>query len=891
MVSHRKPAKPAFDPRTVKENIVETPLNEEMSKSFLEYAYSVIYARALPDARDGLKPVQRRIIYQMGQMSLNPDRPYMKSARVVGEVMGKLHPHGDSAIYEAMVRLAQPFAMRLPLVDGHGNFGSLDDGPAASRYTEARMAPAALGMNADIAENTVDFTPNYDNKLQEPTVLPAAIPNLLVNGGSGIAVGMATNMATHNLGEVVAAAKHLMRHPDATLEELMRYVPGPDWPGGGVIVGRKGIREAYETGRGALTTRSVTHIENVTARKKAIVVTELPFMVGPERVLERISEGVKNRKLDGISGAIDLTDRHNGTRLVIEIKTGFDPNAVLAQLFKHTPLQDNFTINNVALVNGRPHTMGLKEMLQVWVDHRRVVIRRRSEFRRKKALERLHLVEGLLLAMVDIDEVIQVIRSSDDAEAAKTKLIAVFDLDEIQAQYILDLRLRRLTKMSRIELEAERDDLKRRIEELERILASDEALDGVVIDEMDDAVAKYGTPRRTVLLDEDEEGNLTPVVAHGDDGVSANAMAAARAAATVSSVAADVAAAAKAAKKAGDENATASALQIDDEPCAVMLSATGLIARTSEDAVERWENRSASDGRAKDDQIVSMFRTSTRSSYGLVTSAGRLVLAHVVELPKVSADGPLSVTGGVKAEELLGMTENTDPIRGERVIAAIDMPSTDDDGQLVPLALGTRNGVVKRWNRESPTTMDSWSVIDLKDDDEVLAAAEARNEDRLVFVSTDSSLLTFEAKNVRPQGRTASGMAGIRLAEGCSVAAFAVVPDGKVTWNYEEGENGLFSASGAVVLTVAGDSEALPGTENGAAKVTPLEMYPTKGRGTGGVRSQRFLKGQDTLILAFVGAYPLHASTQSGAPVELPKPDMRRDGSGTDLSAPIAVVG
>lgn len=891
MVSHRKPAKPAFDPRTVKENIVETPLNEEMSKSFLEYAYSVIYARALPDARDGLKPVQRRIIYQMGQMNLNPDRPYMKSARVVGEVMGKLHPHGDSAIYEAMVRLAQPFAMRLPLVDGHGNFGSLDDGPAASRYTEARMAPAALGMNADIAENTVDFTPNYDNKLQEPTVLPAAIPNLLVNGGSGIAVGMATNMATHNLGEVVAAAKHLMRHPDATLEELMRYVPGPDWPGGGVIVGRKGIREAYETGRGALTTRSVTHIENVTARKKAIVVTELPFMVGPERVLERISEGVKNRKLDGISGAIDLTDRHNGTRLVIEIKTGFDPNAVLAQLFKHTPLQDNFTINNVALVNGRPHTMGLKEMLQVWVDHRRVVIRRRSEFRRKKALERLHLVEGLLLAMVDIDEVIQVIRSSDDAEAAKTKLIAVFDLDEIQAQYILDLRLRRLTKMSRIELEAERDDLKRRIEELERILASDEALDGVVIDEMDDAVAKYGTPRRTVLLDEDEEGNLTPVVAHGDDGVSANAMAAARAAATVSSAAADVAAAAKAAKKAGDENATASALQIDDEPCAVMLSATGLIARTSEDAVERWENRSASDGRAKDDQIVSMFRASTRSSYGLVTSAGRLVLAHVVELPKVSADGPLSVTGGVKAEELLGMTESTDPIRGERVIAAIDMPSTDDGGQLVPLALGTRNGVVKRWNRESPTTMDSWSVIDLKDDDEVLAAAEARDEDRLVFVSTDSSLLTFEAKNVRPQGRTAGGMAGIRLAEGCSVAAFAVVPDGKVAWNYEEGENGLFSASGAVVLTVAGDSEALPGTENGAAKVTPLEMYPTKGRGTGGVRSQRFLKGQDTLILAFVGAYPLHASTQSGAPVELPKPDMRRDGSGTDLSAPIAVVG
>ena len=895
MVSHRKPAKPAFDPRTVKENIVETPLNEEMSKSFLEYAYSVIYARALPDARDGLKPVQRRIIYQMGQMNLNPDRPYMKSARVVGEVMGKLHPHGDSAIYEAMVRLAQPFAMRLPLVDGHGNFGSLDDGPAASRYTEARMAQAALGMNANIAEDTVDFTPNYDNKLQEPTVLPAAIPNLLVNGGSGIAVGMATNMATHNLGEVVAAAKYLMHHPDATLEELMRYVPGPDWPSGGVIVGRKGIREAYETGRGALTTRSVTHIENVTARKKAIVVTELPFMVGPERVLERISEGVKNRKLEGISGAIDLTDRHNGTRLVIEIKTGFDPNAILAQLFKHTPLQDNFTINNVALVNGRPHTMGLKEMLQVWVNHRRVVIRRRSEFRKKKAQERLHLVEGLLLAMVDIDEVIQVIRSSEDAEAAKTKLIKVFDLDEIQAQYILDLRLRRLTKMSRIELEAERDDLKQRIEELDRILASTEALDGVVIAEMDEAVATYGTPRRTVLLDEDADGRLVPVAAHGDDGVSASAVAAARAAATVSSAAADVAAAAKAAKKAGEDNAAAMALQIDDEPCAVMLSATGLIARTSEDALERWENRSSADQRVKDDQIISIFRTTTRSSYGLITSAGRLIVAHVVELPVVSADGPLHVTGGVHAEELIGMTENTDPIRGERVIAAIAMPTADDSGdhaaEPAPLALGTRNGVIKRWNRESPTTMDSWSIIDLKDDDEVLAAAEARDEDRLVFVSTDSSLLTFDAKNVRPQGRTAGGMAGIRLAEGCSVAAFAVIPANKVAWNYEEGDNGLFSASGAVVLTVAGDSEALPGTENGSAKVTPLEMYPTKGRGTGGVRSQRFLKGQDTLILAFVGTYPVHASTEGGAGVELPKPDMRRDGSGTELSAPIAIVG
>ena len=902
MASHRKTAQPAFDPRTVKEHIVETPLNEEMSKSFLEYAYSVIYARALPDARDGMKPVQRRIVYQMGQMNLNPDRPYMKSARVVGEVMGKLHPHGDSAIYEAMVRLAQPFAMRLPLVDGHGNFGSLDDGPAASRYTEARLAPAALGMNANIDEDTVDFAPNYDNKLKEPTVLPAAIPNLLVNGGSGIAVGMATNMATHNLGEVINAAKHLMTHPDATLEELMRYVPGPDWPGGGIIIGRDGIREAYASGRGTLTTRSATHIENVTARKKAIVVTELPFMVGPERVLERISEGVKNRKLEGISGAIDLTDRHNGTRIVIEIKTGFDPNAVLVQLFKHTPLQDNFTMNNVALVDGRPHTMGLKEMLQVWIDHRRVVVRRRSEFRRTKAQERLHLVEGLLLAMVDIDEVIQVIRSSDDADAAKSRLMAVFDLDEVQAQYILDLRLRRLTRMSRIELEAERDDLRRRIEELERILASADELDRVVVSEMDDVADRYGSPRRTVLLDVDPDGSMHPVTAAGAEGVPAGAMEAVRAAHTVSSAEADVAAAAAAARKAGEDAGAVSALQLDDEPCVVMMSASGLIARTSPSALDVWESRSSGDARADGDQIVALFPTTTLASYGLITSSGRLVLAHVADLPALPASTTLSVAGGVKAKELLGTTENTDPVPGEYVVTAIamsapphkgDASDSDDasDDTLPPLAIGTRHGVIKRWNRESPTTMDSWSVIDLKDDDTVVFAAPAADEDRLVFISSDSSLLTYEAGNVRPQGRTAGGMAGIKLADGCQVVTFNVIPAGKVAWTYEEGENGLFSASGAVVLTVAGDADALPGTENGSAKVTPLEMYPTKGRATGGVRSQRFLKGQNTLIFAWVGLYPLHASTEGGNPVELPKPDMRRDGSGTELAAPIAFAG
>lgn len=895
MPSRSKSAKQTFDPRKVKENIVETPLNEEMSKSFLEYAYSVIYARALPDARDGMKPVQRRIVYQMGNMNLTPEHAYMKSARVVGEVMGKLHPHGDSAIYEAMVRLAQPFSLRLPLVDGHGNFGSLDDGPAASRYTEARLAPAALGMNADINEDTVDFAPNYDNKLKEPTVLPAAIPNLLVNGASGIAVGMATNMATHNLGEVVAAAKYVMKHTNATLDDLMQIVPGPDWPGGGIIIGRSGIREAYETGRGAFTTRSKTHIENVTARKKAIIVTELPFMVGPERVLERISQGIKARKLDGISGAIDLTDRHNGTRIVIEIKTGFDPNAVLAQLFKHTPLQESFTINNVALVDGRPHTMGLRELLDMWILHRRTVIRRRSEFRLNKAKERLHLVEGLLLAMLDIDEVIQVIRSSEDAETAKSKLISVFDLDEIQAQYILDLRLRRLTKMSRIELEGEKNDLLQKIDELNEILSSANQLDKVVIAEMDYAVKQWDTPRRTILLDEQEDGSFTPVCTKNSKEVNSDsAMDAVIAANQLTNAQADVAAAASAARKSGDTDATSAALQLSDEPCAVALSTSGLIARTSVETFNRWQAHSSN---IFDTPCLNVFTTTTRATYALITSAGRLVIAHVADLPHLNQGDENvseSLSNGVRASELLTSTQSTDPIRGEKVVAAIALSDSDSKTPIsskTPLAIGTKNGVVKRWNFESPTTMDSWSIIDLKDNDSVINAALANDEDRLVFISSDSSLLTFDAKQVRPQGRNSAGMAGIRLNEGCTVSAFAVVAKNDVEWNYEEGENGLFSASGSVVFTLAGDSDALAGTENGAAKITPLEMYPTKGRGTGGVRSQRFLKGQNTILAAYVGNYPLYATTQRGANVELPKPDMRRDASGTELVSPIAHIG
>ncbi len=556
------------------ERIEDIDVSEEMQDSFLEYAYSVIYSRALPDARDGLKPVQRRILYQMTEMGLRPDRGHVKSARVVGEVMGKLHPHGDTSIYDALVRLAQSFTMRVPLVDGHGNFGSLDDGPAAARYTEARLAGPALAMTDDLSEDVVDFVPNYDNQLVQPEVLPAAYPNLLVNGASGIAVGMATNMAPHNMIEVIAAARHLLEHPDASLADLMEFVPGPDLPSGGTIVGLSGIRDAYATtGRGSFRIRARVAVEQITARKSGLVVTELPYLVGPEKVIEKIKEGVNAKKISGISDVTDLTDRSHGLRLVIGIKTGFSPAAVLDQLYRSTPLESSFNMNNVALVDGGPQTLGLRELLDVYVDHRIQVVTRRSKFRLARRQERLHLVEGLLVAILDIDEVIQVIRSSDDTAQARTRLMEVFDLTLIQTDYILELQLRRLTKFSRIELESERDRLLAEIEQLETLLGSTAAIRALVSAELADVSERFGTPRRTLLTD------ARPV---------------------------PTGAAAK--------RAAAADLEVADTPCRVFLSATGRIARVDLiDAGQTPLTITAPARRSKHDAIRSALDTSSRS--------------------------------------------------------------------------------------------------------------------------------------------------------------------------------------------------------------------------------------------------------------------------------------
>ncbi|MFF5323981.1 DNA topoisomerase (ATP-hydrolyzing) subunit A [Janibacter hoylei] len=807
----RRPA--ASPPVDAPERIVDIDVADEMRNAFLEYSYSVIHARALPDARDGLKPVHRRILYSMSEMGLRPERGHVKSSRVVGEVMGKYHPHGDSAIYDALVRLAQPFSMRLPLVDGHGNFGSLDDGPAASRYTEARMAPAALLMVTGLDEDTVPFVPNYDDQLTQPDVLPSAYPNLLVNGTTGIAVGMATNMPPHNLVEVIGAARHLLTHPDASLDDLMKFVPGPDLPGGGRIVGLDGIRDAYLTGRGSFRTRATTRIDKVSPRRQGIIVTELPYLVGPEKVIEKIKDAVQSKKLQGIADVKDLTDRESGMQLVIEIKNGFNPEAVLDKLYKLTPMEDSFSINNVALVDGRPRTMGLKELLTVYVDFRRDVVRRRSEYRLAKRRERLHLVEGLLIAILDIDEVIQVIRSSDDAAIARTRLQEVFDLSEVQATFILDLQLRRLTKFSRIELEKEQSELLEQIAALEEILGDDKVLTKLISSELAEVAKKHGDPRRTVLLE-----------------------------------------------SAGQPAAASTPLEVADDPCWVLLSSTGLLARTSD-----AEPLSRDGGRAKHDAIVAAVRTTARGELAVVTSAGRVVRLGALELPTLPpSNGAPTLSGGA-------------PLAAYVDLAADEVPLTlmsltpDSPG----LALGTARGVVKRVTTDYPKG-SSWEAISLKGGDRVVGAVElTTGEEQLVFVTDQASLLHFSAGDVRPQGRSGGGIAGIRLGDDAKVVFF-----GAVDLNRDN-----------IVVTVSGSSDALPGTDAGSWKVTSFDEYPGKGRATAGVRAHRFLKGEDGLLFAWVGRAGARAAQPNGVAITLPEADGRRDGSGSPAPAVIGGIG
>lgn len=796
----------------IEERIIDVNVSSEMESSFLEYAYSVIYARALPDARDGLKPVQRRILYAMGEMGIRPDKAHVKSSRVVGQVMGLYHPHGDSSIYDALVKLAQPWSQRLTLVDGHGNFGSLDSGPAAMRYTECRMADSAMAMLDGIDEDTVDFRPNYDGKESEPVVLPAAIPELLVNGTRGIAVGMATNMAPHNLVEVVQGMKYLLKNPDASTEDLMRFVPGPDLPTGGKIVGLDGIKEAYETGNGTLKIRATARIEMVSPRRRGIVFSELPYLVGPEAVIEQLKKLVQSKRITGISDVKDLTDLEHGTRLVVEVKNGINPEVLLEQLYKLTKLEDSFSINNVALVDGQPRTLGLKELMQVFLDHRLEVNLRRSKFQLDKALDKLHLVEGFLIAVLDIDEVIAIIRSSEDAAEAKRRLMGIFDLTDAQATAILDLQLRRLTKMSQLELEAQRDELNAEIERLNKIIEDSDVLEKLVVSGLDEVVKKFGTPRRTVLLASD---GVAPEVA-------------------------------------------SESLEVADDPCWVLLSATGLIARTTSD-----DELPAGGPRARHDAICSAVKATARGEFGVVTTQGRLLKGRAIELPTVlvTANSP-NLQGGSQTKELY-------PLEPGELVCGLVSLLEDAPG----FAVGTREGVVKRVKTEV-LVKSEWPIINLADNDEVVGVAEVADESaELCFITANAQLLHFPADSVRPQGRNGSGVAGIKLADDDQVVFFGVVP-----------------ASDSVVATVAGSSDALPGTQPGSIKLTPFEEFPGKGRATGGVRCHRFLKDEDCLILGWAGANPAVGTAASGSPIDLPPATGKRDGSGTPSAQPIAAI-
>ena len=793
--------------------IIDTDVADEMRDSFLEYAYSVIYSRALPDARDGLKPVQRRILFQMNQMGLRPDRGHVKSARVVGEVMGRLHPHGDSAIYDALVRMAQSFSLRIPLIDGHGNFGSIDDGPAAMRYTEARLAKSAIEMTAGIDEDVVDFAPNYDGREIEPIVLPAAIPNLLVNGASGIAVGMATNLAPHNLAEVINASRFLLDHPKATLDELMTFIPGPDFATGGVIIGLAGIRDAYETGKGTFKVRARTKIEQVSPRKRGIVVTELPANIGPERIIERVKDLVIGKKLQGISDIVDLTDGYSGLNLVIECKSAFSPEAILEQLFKLTPMEDSFNINAVALVDGQPLTMGLKQLIEVFIDHRIHVVTRRSRYRKEVAASRLHLVDGLLIAILDIDEVIQVIRNSDDTSAARTGLVEIFDLTELQANYILEMPLRRLTKFSRIELDRESDQLRSTIASLESLLENESSLRALVSSELAEVSAAHSSPRKTLLLESTGSPSIAP----------------------------------------------SASLEIADEDCVVLLSSTGLIARTS--SVSTGE----SSQRTSHDVVISSARGTSRGELGVLTSLGNIHRISVVDVPAIPpTSGVPGLSGGAPIGAFLSLESTESPV------AVLHLES--------PFVLGTRKGSVKRLASTHPISRPVWDVISLDPGDAVVAAVALdehhSGQSDLVFITAAGQLLHFPASAVRVQGRSAGGVAGIKSPESAVIFFGVVEPSG---------EN--------IVVTVSGSSQALPGTAAGNGKVSDFSEYPAKGRATAGVRSHKFRSGEDTLSQAWCGPTPARAATSSGTPAYLPESDGKRDGTGTPLTHPIDALG
>lgn len=711
----------------INQKVIEVNIEDEVKRSFIDYAMSVIVSRALPDVRDGLKPVHRRILYSMFELGVTPDKPYRKSARIVGDVLGKYHPHGDAAVYEAMVRMAQDFSIRYPLVDGHGNFGSIDgDSAAAMRYTEARLSKIAMELMADIGKETVDFMPNFDETLKEPTVLPSKFPNLLVNGSSGIAVGMATNIPPHNLGEVIDGTIALIDNPDITIEQLMKYIKGPDFPTGGIIIGKEGIREAYTTGKGRIITRAKAEIEEMQSGRARIVVTEIPYQVNKAKLIERIAELVRDKSIEGISDIRDESDK-SGMRIVIELKKDANPNVVLNYLYKHTQMQETFGVIMLALVDGQPKIMNLKEMLNHYILHQKDVITRRTRYDLDKAQARAHILEGLLIALDHIDAVISLIRSSRTVQIAKEGLMKNFSLTENQAQAILDMRLQRLTGLEREKVQQEYAELQNTIKYLQEVLANEHMVYNIIKEELLAIKEKYGDERRTVISSASDEIDIEDL--------------------------------------------------IQEQDVVITLTHYGYVKRTPL-SVYKSQHRG---GRGivalqtrEDDFVEDIYVTSTHDRLLFFSSLGKVYELKAYEIPEAGRQAR-----GTPIINLIQVAP------GERIQAVIPVKDVDNKKYIM---MATRKGYIKKSLMDEFINIRKGGLvaITLRDDDELIQAQLTDGDREIIMASHNGMAIRFHESDVRPMGRTAMGVKGMELDEGDYVIGMELVKEGAYVLSISE---------------------------------------------------------------------------------------------------------
>ncbi len=797
-------------------NLVNVNLTKEMKTSFIDYAMSVIVARALPDVRDGLKPVHRRILYGMNELGVTPDKPHKKSARITGDVMGKYHPHGDSSIYEAMVRMAQWWSYRYMLVDGHGNFGSMDgDGAAAQRYTEARMSKIALEMLRDINKNTVDFVDNYDANEREPLVLPARFPNLLVNGATGIAVGMATNIPPHNLGETIDAVKLVMDNPEVTTKDLMEVLPGPDFPTGALVMGKSGIHKAYETGKGSIVLRSRTEIEETKTGRERIVVTEFPYMVNKTKVHEHIVRLVQEKRIEGITAVRDESNRE-GVRFVIEVKRDASANVILNNLFKMTQMQTNFGFNMLAIQNGVPKILSLRQILDAYIEHQKEVVVRRTRFDKEKAEARAHILEGLLIALDHIDEVIRIIRASETDAEAQAELMSKFKLSERQSQAILDMRLRRLTGLERDKIQSEYDDLLALIADLADILAKPERVSQIIKDELDEVKRKFGDQRRTELM-------VGEVLSLEDEDL------------------------------------------IEESDVLITLSNKGYIKRLdqAEFTAQKRGGRGVQGTGVKDDDFVrELVSTSTHDHLLFFTNKGRVYRLKGYEIPEYGR-----MAKGLPVVNLLKLDE------GESIQTIINVESERSDDAY--LFFTTRHGIVKRTSVKEFANIrqNGLKALNLKDEDELINVLLTEEDTDIIIGTKFGYAVRFNQSAVRGMSRIATGVKGVNLREGDTVVGASVITDqdevliitekgyGKRTVATEyptkgRGGKGMKTANVAEkngplsgLLTVKGDEDLMIITDTGVMIRTNVANISQTGRSTMGVKVMRL--DQDAKIVTF----------------------------------------